>query len=350
MSETMKAAVLHAPADLRVEEVAKPVMKAGEALIRVKSVGICGSDLDRIMKTGTYSFPCIPGHEFCGEVADICDNENGIKTGDRVCVAPILPCFKCDSCAHGDYGQCENYNYLGSRTNGGMAEYVCAPVMNLIPMPKNVGFVEGGAVEPAAVTLHGMMRAGIKAGDTVAVFGCGTIGLFAVQFARILGATRIIAVDIDESKLTEAVSIGATDTINSMQDDAPAAILALTGGKGADVCAETAGVPVTQEQCLRSARPHGTILYLGTAHKDVVFPPKAFEKIVRGELTITGSWNSYSAPFPGVEWKAVLSYAASGALDIATAITHKISLDEAPDMIARMAKREFSFNKVVILI
>lgn len=343
MEKTMRAAVLHAPGDLREERTLPSAPQTGEALIKVEMAGVCGSDLGRILHTGTYSFPTIPGHEFAGTIADVADNASGFKIGDRVAVAPILPCFQCDNCAQGNYGQCDDYNYLGSRTDGGFAGYVKAPLRNLVPLPDAVSFRHAALIEPAAVTLHGMMRLDIRAGDTVMVLGCGAIGLFAVAFARILGATRIIAVDIDDEKLRFAQQIGATVLSNSRQEDA-------CDKYKADIVVETAGVAATQAGALRGAKKHGQILYLGTAHHDVVFPPKVFERIVRDELRITGSWNSFSAPFPGREWRAVVDYMQSGALDMEMFVTHTIELPDLPDFIARMDKREFSFNKVLVSI
>jgi len=349
MKSKMKAAVLYAPADMRIEEVAVPAIETDDdVLVQVKAVGICGSDIDRIMHTGTYSFPTIPGHEFCGVVEEAGDCSTEFAKGDRVVVAPILPCFKCDSCVLGNYGQCDNYSYLGSRTDGGMAEYVVAPKRNLIRMPDSMSFEEGASVEPAAVTLHGMRQVKIEAGDCVAVFGCGTIGLFAVQFAEIMGATKIIAVDIDETKLDFASKFGASFCINANEVDPVEKIKQLTDNKGTDVVIETAGSNITQEQSLRTAKKKGRVLMLGTAHKDVVLPPETFERIVRYELIVTGAWNSYSAPFPGIEWQAVMDYVKSERLDILSGITQRISLEEIPEMIARMAKRDFLFNKVVI--
>ena len=347
--DKMKAAVLYAPADLRIEDVDIPsISSADDVLINVKSVGICGSDIGRILHTGTYSFPTIPGHEFCGVVEQAGEGVSDFSKGDRVVVAPIMPCGECDSCVQGNYGQCDNYNYLGSRTNGAMAEYVIAPKRNLIRMPDNMSFEEGAAVEPAAVTLHGIRQIKIEAGDSVAVLGCGTIGLFAVQFARIMGATRIFAVDIEEAKLDFASKFGAAHCVDAGKADPVETIKQMTGGKGLDVVIETAGSNITQEQSLRIAKKKGRVLFLGTAHKDVVFPPATFELIIRYELKLTGSWNSYSAPFPGVEWHAIMDYAGSRQLDILSCITQRISLEELPETIARMAKREFSFNKVII--
>lgn len=352
MREMMKAAVLHAPGDLRVEQAARPVIarESKEVMVRVKAAGICGSDLERVMKTGTYHFPTIVGHEFCGVVAETGEQVTDFKAGDRVLVSPILPCKECDSCKQGYYGQCNDYNYLGSRTDGGFAEYVKAPQENLILLPDEVSFLEGAAVEPAAVTLHGIMRLQFRPGDLAVVLGCGAIGLFAIQFAKIMGASTIIAVDIEDEKLQFAKKAGATILINSTAGNAVEEIKRFSLGKGADVVIETAGTCATQVQSLEICKKHGQVLYLGTAHKDVVIPPKAFEAIIRNELTITGSWNSYSAPFPGREWTAVLGFLKDKKLQIKPFITHEFPLDKAPEVIRQMSERKFIFNKVVLVI
>jgi L-iditol 2-dehydrogenase len=352
MTSIMKAAVLHAPGDIRIEAVPVPeLINEKEVLIMVKAAGICGSDLDRVMKSGTYSFPTIPGHEFCGEVVKTGKDVKKYKKGDRVVVAPIIPCFSCGSCQQGYYGQCDSYNYLGSRTDGGFAQYVKAPQMNLIKMPDNISFKEGAVVEPAAVTLHGVKRVGVEAGDTVAVLGCGTLGLFALQLAKILGASRTIAVDIAEEKLKLANKLGA-DKIVSAADkesdrDTVSEIERITSGRGVDVAVETAGVSETQEQCLRIAGNHSRILYLGTSHRNVIIPPETFERILRKELTVTGAWNSYSAPFPGREWYAVIDYAKRGILKIDPLITHTFGLDDAPSVFRELLEKRYFYNKVV---
>ena len=343
----MFAAVLHAPADLRYEQVAIPACGDHEVLIRVRAAGVCGSDLDRVMKTGTYKFPTIPGHEFSGEVAEVGRMVRRHKPPARVVVAPLLPCLQCESCSRGDYGMCDSYGYLGSRTNGGFAQFAVAPEQNLLQLPDEVSFAEGAMVEPAAVTLHGMMRVGVQPGEAVAVLGCGPIGLCAIQFARIMGAGRVIAVDIARDKLELAGAVGAEQCIDSSLVDAVQAIRDSTSGKGVEVSIETAGVAHTQEQCLRIAKKKGRVLYLGTAHKDVLIPPGSFECIVRNELCIRGSWNSYSAPFPGVEWHATLLYIARGALKLRPLISHTFGLSEASRVFRDLAERRFPFTKVM---
>lgn len=349
MNRFMQAAVLHAPGDLRIEQVPIPDVEKGEALVRVKAVGICGSDPDRIMRKGTYTFPMIPGHEFCGTV-EVLGSEDSVgnwSEGDRVVVSPLLPCFRCESCQGGHFGQCDSYSYLGSRTDGAFAEFVKVPIRNLIALPDGVPFLEGAVVEPAAVVLHGIRRVGIEAGDSVAVLGCGSLGLLALQFARILGATEVIAADIDEQKLSLALTLGADETVDASRVDPVETIRRLTGGKGPCVCIETAGVSETQEQCLRIARKQGRVLYLGTAHRDVLLPPETFERILRCELTLYGSWNSFSAPFPGSEWTDTIEYIEHGKLKMEPLITHSLPLAKAPQIFEELSEGHFPAVKVL---
>lgn len=351
MDNFMKAAVLYAPGDLRVVEVPIPdKIGSDEVLIKVRAAGICGSDLDRVMKAGTYSFPTIPGHEFCGEVEETGCNVSSFKKGDRVVVVPILPCFLCEFCQQGNYGLCSDYNYLGSRTDGGFAQYVKVPSKNIIEMPETISFVEGAVVEPASVALHGVNKADIKAGDTVAVLGCGTIGLFAIQFVKLLGAGKVIATDISHEKLEIAKILGADLCIDVAENDVVQSIMDITGNKGVNVAIETAGINQTQEQCLCIAKKQGRIVYFGTAHRDVVIRADIFESIVRNELKITGSWNSYSAPFPGMEWKVTLDFIAAGKLKLLPLISHTFDLYDAPKVFKDMTERKYIFNKVIFTI
>lgn len=342
----MQAAILYKPSDLRVETTDfDNQIHNDEAIIKISHTGICGSDLDRVLKTGTYTFPTIPGHEFSGKIEKINEHET-LAIGDPVVVAPMQPCFTCENCQQGNYGQCTGYKFMGSRNDGAFAQYLKVPLKNVIPFPKHVPLKYGALIEPAAVTLHGLNRIKITAGDTVAVLGCGTIGLFAIRLARLLGAIRIIAVDLAEEKLETAKKLGATILINSAKTNATEKINELTGG--VQIAIETAGVPFTQIQTAEITRDHGKILLLGTAHKDVTFPAATFERIIRGEITMTGSWNSYSAPFPGQEWQTIIDFIGNGSLDMSEFITHTISLNELPKTIQQMADREFSFNKVLV--
>ena len=184
MEGKMKAAVLHGINDLRIEEVEIPRLDEHDVLVRVSACGVCGSDLPRILTQGTYHFPTIPGHEFGGEVVAIgsCVKQNLLHK--NVAVIPLIPCRTCKSCEVGDFAQCENYDFLGSRSDGGFAEYVKVPEENLVIMPDQVKPETAAFLEPISVALHVVSNTGVNFGDDVVVFGLGAIGIFVAQWAK----------------------------------------------------------------------------------------------------------------------------------------------------------------------
>lgn len=341
----MKCAALYAPGDIRIEERMLPECKDGEVLVRVHSAGVCGSDLDRIMKTGTYHFPTVPGHEFAGEVMS--EEDSDFAKGTRVCVAPLIPCFTCDMCQQGHFGQCEQYDFLGSRRDGGFAEYVAVPKRHLLKIPDNVSYEVAAMIEPASVALHGLFQAKLAAGQTLVVFGCGTLGLLCIQLAKCMGVYRIAAIDISEQKLKLAQKLGADVCINSLKDNWKQDYKK-EFPKGCDVAAETAGTPITQAEIIKLVKPVGTVVYLGTAHKDVVLSPKVFERIVRSELKLLGSWNSYSAPYPGSEWHTVIKWLSQEKLEFEQLISKRIKLEELPETLQKQMIRRGDDIKIMI--
>ena len=183
----MKAYVLHGIDDLKYDEVSVPDIGSNEVLVKVHAAGICGSDIPRIYKTGTYSYPLIPGHEFSGEVIEVgSDVENEWKR-KRVGIFPLIPCKKCIPCQNKQYELCRHYSYLGSRTNGGFAEYVAVPEWNLIELPQNVTYEQAAMLEPMAVAIHAMRRACKGNEDNnrkIVVYGLGTIGILLAMYLK----------------------------------------------------------------------------------------------------------------------------------------------------------------------
>lgn len=155
----MKACVLHGIRDLRFEAVATPLLAKGEVLIRIKASGICGSDIPRIFTKGTYRFPTIPGHEFAGQIVAVSEDADRQLVGRKVAVFPLLPCMKCEACQIGEYAQCKDYNYFGSRCNGGFAEYIAVPIWNLVMVPDSLSYEAAAMAEPAAVAIHALRQA-----------------------------------------------------------------------------------------------------------------------------------------------------------------------------------------------
>jgi L-iditol 2-dehydrogenase len=345
----MTAAVLHAPADLRYEEVPIPEIGSGDILLQVKAAGNCGSDLVRIMVEGTYHFPCIPGHEVAGEVAAIGGDVKEVKEGDRVTVAPLIPCHKCEWCKQGQYNLCEDYDYIGSRSDGAFAEYVKVPAENAMRLPDNVDFEDGSMTDPTAVALHAINRAGgIRAGQSVLVLGAGPIGMLASQWAKILGAETVLVSDIVQQKLEIMKKLGIDITINAETEDVVDITMTVTNGTGADVVIEVAGSLETHLQSLLAARKRGKVIHIGRAYSDMLIPDEIFTQIFRKELNVYGAVNSNFSPYDN-EWKNALHYLSNGGLKTKPLITHRLQLPEIFETFKKMYNKEIIYNKIIFI-
>jgi len=326
MRKTMMACNLHGVGDLRYEEVKVPVLEKDEVMIRVKASGICGSDIQRVFEKGTYHFPTIPGHEFAGVIEEVNPGDEGLL-GKTAAVFPLLPCFKCEACQLGEYPQCHDYDYYGSRRDGGFAEYIAVKKWNLVFVPESVPAEYAAMCEPCAVSIHALSQFGVGLGETVAIFGAGTIGLLAAQIARGWGAGQVVLADVDEQKLAFAKESGFTHTINSKTVDPAEYIKSITDGRGADLCLEAAGVAATAEGCLKSAKTFGKVVLMGNPAKDMNISQKAYWEILRKQLTLKGTWNS-SYNDARNDWRLAIQCMEKGVLDLSKFITHRFSFAE----------------------
>nr|WP_255695333.1 galactitol-1-phosphate 5-dehydrogenase [Salinicoccus sp. ID82-1] len=344
----VKALNLYGKQDLRFEDASKPMIEnKDDVIIKVKAAGICGSDISRYGKLGPYVEGTTFGHEFAGEVVKVGPEVKTVKVGDRVAGCPAFYCGECESCRKGELARCENLHVMGAYHPGAFAEFARLPEENVIPVPDNVDFDTAAMVEPSAVVAHGFYRTNIQPGAEVAVIGCGNIGLLAIQWARIFGAKKIYAIDIDDAKLETARAIGADVTINSMEKPAHEAVAKHTGGQGVDLAVESAGSPITSAHVLALPKKGGQVVYLGIPYADINIERFYFERIVRNELTVLGSWNAISAPFPGKEWHASLHYMSTGQIDVEKIITHRLSLIEGPETFSKIINRDENFGKVM---
>ncbi|WP_035293876.1 galactitol-1-phosphate 5-dehydrogenase [Clostridium sp. KNHs214] len=344
----MKASVLYGVGDMRYEEVPKPQCDDDSVIVKVKASGICGSDPPRVLKNWKYDLPAIIGHEFSGEIVEIGSNVKGFEIGDRVAAIPFIPCNECYYCKSGLYSMCENHGMLGAKSYGGFAEYAKVPGTNLIKV-YDMDFESAAMIEPLAVSLHGVLGLQPGVGDAVAVMGAGTIGQLVIQWLKIYGVEKIIAVDISEVKLGEAKALGADFCINAKECDPVEKINEITEGMGVDISIECAGSKITEEQCLLITKKRGKVGYLGIAYTDVLLREKAFENIFRRELTVQGFWNSYSAPFPGKEWTKSVEYVKNGKIKLKEMISHRYKLSEASKAFEMIGSRKEEYNKVMIL-
>ena len=310
----MKAGVVHGKEDIRYEEIETPVAEAGKVLVKVKYTGICGSDIPRVNEGTAHYVPIVLGHEFSGTVEAVGEGVTSVKPGDRVAGIPLVPCMKCEDCQKGNYSLCKHYDFIGSHSFGSYAEYAAVPEKNVVKFADDVSFEKGAFFEPATFALHGLERTDFKGGRTVAILGGGTVGLLTMQWAKIFGAKKVVVFDIVEERLELGKRLGATAGINTMKEGYLEQAREITEGRGFDYIFETAGNTITMKMAFELAANKADVCFIGTPTKEMTFTVKEWENMNRKEFKLTGSWMSYSAPFPGHEWDLVAHYFGTGEL------------------------------------
>ncbi len=319
----MRAAVFHGGKELRVEEVDRPKVGTGEVLIRVAACGICRTDLHYLHGVPTFKKPpLILGHEISGTVEEA--PEGGPEVGQRVLLPPVIPCGHCEYCRIGRGTLCRHMVMLGNHRDGGFAEYVAVPQVAVFPLPETVPLEEGCIISDAFSTpYHAIVnRAEVRPGETVVIFGCGGVGLAAVQLAVLAGA-RVIAVDLVEEKLRLAKEFGAWAVINaSGVEDAAREVRKLTGG-GADTALEVIGRPSTIQQAFNSLKWGGRLVVVGYTDQDV---PLSGAKLMFREMEVRGSLGCGLHDFP-----RVMELAALHRIRVKDMVSHRFSLENIMD-------------------
>lgn len=299
----MKAAVLYGDNDIRYEDMDTPEPGDGQVRVRVMACGICGSDVPRVLAGGAHFYPIVLGHEFSGYVDKVGGGVKNVSEGDRVSAVPLVPCMECDDCRDGLYSLCKNYVFIGSRVQGGFADYVVLPAKNVVRTDERVSYEQGALFEPSTVALHGVKLLKMTPGGTVAILGGGTVGAFAAQWARILGASKVVVFGRNKKRLAMNERLGADCVISTNDDDWREQAAAETkDGRGFDYVYETAGTVPTMKMALDLAGNRGKVCYIGTPTGDITFTKKEWENINRKELMVTGSWMSGGDPYPGTDW------------------------------------------------
>ncbi|WP_052987929.1 galactitol-1-phosphate 5-dehydrogenase, partial [Shigella sonnei] len=300
----MKSMVNDTDGIVRVAESVIPEIKhQDEVRVKIASSGLCGSDLPRIFKNGAHYYPITLGHEFSGYIDAVGSGVDDLHPGDAVACVPLLPCFTYPECLKGFYSQCAKYDFIGSRRDGGFAEYIVVKRKNVFALPTDMPIEDGAFIEPITVGLHAFHLAQGCENKNVIIIGAGTIGLLAIQCAVALGAKSVTAIDISSEKLALAKSFGAMQTFNSSEMSAPQMQSVLRELRFNQLILETAGVPQTVELAVEIAGPHAQLALVGTLHQDLHLTSATFGKILRKELTVIGSWMNYSSPWPGQEWE-----------------------------------------------
>lgn len=325
--EKMEALVLEGVGDLRLKTVEAPKLKEGTVMVKIKACGICSSDIPRIFVTGTYHFPTIPGHEFSGQIVAVGDGVDEALLGRKTCVFPLLPCGHCKACGLEEYAQCSGYSYFGSRCDGAYAEYLVAPVWNLVPFDDSLSYETAALCEPAAVSLHAVDIGQIKEGQNVMIIGTGTIGFLIGAFAKKATKTgKVIICGRSQNKLEYAKKLGF-ETVNPKDEPIPDAIRRITGSDGADVSFEAVGTNEAIENAVRATGALGRIVLVGNPASDLAMPKDVYWSILRKQITVAGSWNSsYNSRVN--DWAKALEIFESGELNVRELITHTFPISE----------------------
>lgn len=341
----MKAAVLEGQRTISWREVPPPEPAPGEVVLTVRASAICGSDIHRYVR-GHRTYPMILGHEAAGMVTAAGPGVGSGIVGRRAALVPLVPCHACDECRAGRFSACGSYSFIGSRRPGAFAERVALPAANAFVVPDEVPFEAAALIEPATVARHLLDLGGFTAGRTAIVFGAGSIGLMTVQWLRLLGASLVIATDVVDANLEAARALGADLTLNPVRDDVPAEVRRRTRS-GVDLAVEASGSPAALAQTIAVTRPRGAIVLGGNQPPDASLPMEFIEGLMRRELTLTGGFMSYSAPWPGHEWTDSLRAVLDGGLDMAAMTSHRFPMSDAATVFDDIASHRITHRKVV---
>lgn len=338
----MKAAVYHGKQDLRVEDVPVRELKENEVLIKVKYCGVCGTDI-HIFNGDGGSFevtpPLIPGHEFAGIVEKVGSAVTAVKVGDRVSADPNDMCGECYFCKNAMQHFCTNNIGVGTTVDGGFAEYVIIREKQVYKFADGLSFIEAAMAEPISCCLHGIDLCNIKSGDTVLVMGGGPIGMIMMQLARNAGASKVIMSEPVEEKRELAKKLGATLTINPLEEDVEAVLGDYCNN--VNVVIECVGNIHTQADAIKFAGKGATVMYFGLAAPEESLPLKP-DDVFKKELKITSSFiNPYT-------FERAIQVLESQTIDLESLITNIVPLDEIADVFTKPEYRRT--GKVMIQI
>lgn len=319
----MKAAVYYGKGDLRIEDMPVPEISKGEILLRVRASGICGSDVMHWYRAGRG--PLVLGHEVAGEIVAVGEGVSEYRPGDRICAAHHVPCNTCHYCLSGHHTVCETLR----KTNfypGGFSEYVRLPQINvdrgIFRLPEGMTYEEATFIEPLACVYRGQRIAGMDMGKSVLVIGSGISGALHIQLARALGASVVMATDIDPFRLEKAKVLGA-DEVLPAGGDVPARVKEINKGRPADIVILTAGAAPAISQAFNSVDRGGTILFFAPAAQGVSVPLPVNDLFWRNEITLT---SSYAANYE--EHMRAMELIRQKRVDAAAMITHQLPLSE----------------------
>jgi len=335
----MKALIIQKPGEIAVGSTIEPTSKQGDVLLRVRMIGLCGSDLNTYRgRNPMVSLPRIPGHEIAATVEEVHDPQSPLKAGMNVTLSPYTSCGQCASCLRGRFNACRSNQTLGVQRDGGLTDFISVPASKIF-VAEGLALEELCLVEPLTVGFHAVARGRVTDQDTVAIFGCGGVGLGAIAAASFRNANTI-AIDVDDAKLTTAREAGAHHTINTVRQPLHETLLDLTKGLGPDVVIEAIGLPSTFTAAVDEVAFTGRVVYIGYAKDVVSYETRLF---VQKELDILGSRNALPEDFA-----EVIRMLQQHRFPVKSAITRVVPFDEAPAAFTAWSDNPASFSKIMI--
>ena len=337
----MKAIVISKPNEIEIREVPMPEVKEGEALLKVKYVGICGADLASYTGNQPFTtYPRIPGHEFSAEIVEIPENDKGLKAGDIVTCNPYFNCTECYSCQRGFVNCCTDNQTMGVQRDGAFCEYIAMPVERIYK-GKGLSAKELALIEPFSISQHAVSRAQIKDTDNVLVIGAGPIGLFALLAAK-QKCKKIAVADILDNRLSLATEYGADAVVNTKEKSLGEFTAEFTNGNGFDVCIEACGAPETFLGCIESAAFAGNIILIGNGKRETTFNHSV---LLKKELNVHGSRNALKDDFINN-----IDLVASGKADVMKMVSGVYDMENAIDAFEALKNNNGTLAKLLIKI
>ncbi len=337
----MKAIMIAEPGKIKIEEIPMPVLKEGEALLKIKYCGICGADVASYTGNQPFTtYPRIPGHEFSAEIAEIGENNKGLKVGDVVTANPYFNCGECYSCRRGIVNACTDNQTMGVQRDGSFCEYVAMPIERIIP-GKGLSAKELALIEPFSISCHALSRCEVKAGDTLLIMGAGPIGLFALIKAKAMGA-RVMIADLLDNRLNLAKEYGADRIVNTKNEDIIEATREFTNGDMFDVTVEACGAPETFMNCIDAAATGANVILIGNGKRNTTF---LHSIILKKELNIFGSRNAFTKDF-----EELIDLVAAGKADVLKMVSGVYPMSKATDAFEALSHNDGSLAKLLIQI
>jgi len=340
--DKMRKITLVKPYELREETSPVPEPKAGEVRVKVEKIGVCGSDLTIYRGLHPYvSYPLVMGHEYSGVVDKLGEGVSGLPVGTRVAAIPHLVCGECSACRNEMFNYCGKLRCTGAEADGAHTDYICIPEIMAVPIPDTMSIEDAALIEPACVAYHGARRAGIKDSDLVLVIGAGPIGVFCMQCAKVLGASKVFIADLEPRRLELAKTLGVDGVIDVSAETLEQGVQRLCGGD-IDVFYDCVGEKGRVfNDILKIAKRGSSVVLIGVLQNEYELPN--LPDFIQHELALYGT-----TMYVPADYRAMISLIDNGVISTAGMVTHRFAFEEIPEVLRKLDQKELDSFKIII--